>query len=98
MTTPVTVEEYQQAERAVTQQAARTGLRIHAVVTVLVWAGVILLNVFVASGFPWSIFVILGTGLGVFFHWYGNRRTDEDTRRRQQNVVQYPRTHSTTNA
>jgi hypothetical protein len=98
MTTLVTLEEYQRAERKVTQRAAWTGLRIHAVVTVLVWAGVILLNLFVASGFPWSIFVILGTGLGVFFHWYGYRRTDEDARRRQENVAQYARTHSTTNA
>jgi type III secretory pathway component EscV len=98
MTTPVTLEEYQRAERAVTQRAAWTGLRIHAVVTALVWAGVILLNVFVAPGFPWSIFVILGTGLGVFFHWYGYRHADDDTRRRQENVVQYARAHSTTNA
>ena len=96
MTTPVTLGEYQRAEREVTRREAWTGLRIHAVVTMLVWAGVILLNVFVASGFPWSIFVILGTGIGVFFHWYGYRKADEDTRR-QENAVQYARTHSTTN-
>ena len=60
--------------------------------TVFIWAGVVLLNVFVATGFPWSIFVILGTGLGVFFHWYGYRHISDDTRRRQETILQFART------
>lgn len=98
MTTPLTLQEYQRAEREITQRQASAGLRVHAAVTVLIWAGVILLNVLVATGFPWSIFVILGTGLGVFFHWYGYRHAEEDTRRQQDNLVHYARTHSTTKA
>jgi type III secretory pathway component EscV len=93
MTTPITLADYQRAEREVSQLQAWAGLRVHAAVTVLIWAGVVLLNVFVTSGFPWSIFVILGTGLGVFFHWYGYRHTDADTRRRQDSVLQYAHTH-----
>jgi hypothetical protein len=96
MTTPVRLEEYKQAERETSQRQASTGFRIHAIVTVFIWAGVTLLNVLVATGFPWSIFVILGTGLGVFFHWYGYRHAEGDTRRQQDSLVQYAHTHSTT--
>ena len=98
MTTPPSLEVYQQAEREVGRREARSGLRVHAVVTLAVWTGTILLNLFVATGFPWSIFVVLGSGLGLFFHWYGYRRADEDIRRRQEEVTQYARTHSTADA
>jgi hypothetical protein len=92
MTTPVTLENYQRTEREMTQRQAWAGLRIHAAVTVLIWAGAVLLNVFVATGFPWSIFVVLGTGLGVLFHWYGYRHTSDDILRRQETMLKSART------
>lgn len=94
MTTPVTLENYQRTEREMTQRQAWAGLRIHAAVTALIWAGAVLLNVFVATGFPWSIFVVLGTGLGlgVLFHWHGYRHTSNDTLRRQETIFKSART------
>jgi len=44
------------------------GLRVHAVVIALVWAALIPVNIFMAPGFPWSVFVVAGTGIGLFFH------------------------------
>jgi hypothetical protein len=79
--------------REFAQREAQSGLRVHAVVTVLLWALVIALNVTVASGFPWSVFVILGSGIGLFFHWLGAHRATEDTRRRQETIAQYVSTH-----
>jgi hypothetical protein len=84
----VTLETYQRAERDLAMADARKGLVVHAVVTLLVWAVVIPINVFVAAEFPWSIFVVAGTGVGLFFHWFGYRHTEADLRRRQNQVVQ----------
>ncbi|HEY3199705.1 MAG TPA: 2TM domain-containing protein [Actinomycetes bacterium] len=84
----VTVEEYQQAERELTMKDARKGLVVHTVVTLLVWAVVIPVNVFVAAEFPWSIFVVAGTGIGLFFHWFGYRHTEAELRDHQGQVVQ----------
>jgi hypothetical protein len=84
----VTVEEYQQAERELTMKDARRGLVVHTVVTLLVWAVVIPVNVFVAAEFPWSIFVVAGTGIGLFFHSFGYRHTEAELRQHQGQVVQ----------
>jgi 2TM domain len=56
------------------------------VVTVLIWASAIPVNVVVTPQFPWSVFVVAGTGIGLFFHWFGYRHTDRDIRRRQQRI------------
>jgi hypothetical protein len=42
----------------------------------------------VAPGFPWSVFVVAGTAIGVFFHWFGYRHAGRDIRRRQQRIEQ----------
>jgi hypothetical protein len=42
----------------------------------------------VAPGFPWSVFVVAGTGIGLFFHWFGYRHAEQDIRRRQQRIEQ----------
>ena len=34
-----------------------------------------------APQFPWSIFVVAGTGIGLFFHWFGYRHAGQDIRR-----------------
>jgi hypothetical protein len=61
-----------------------------------VWAVLIPINIFVADQFPWAIFVVLGTGIGVFFHWFGYRRTETDLRRRQQRIEAYASRHDET--
>ena len=82
----VTLEQYESAERQVSRHDASVGLWIHAIVTAVVWAALIPINIVVADQFPWSIFVVLGTGIGVFFHWSGFRRAELDIRRRQERI------------
>jgi fatty acid desaturase len=82
----VTLQQYEQAERQEAAHQAAVGLWIHVAVTALVWAALIPINVLVAPEFPWSIFVVLGTGLGVSFHWFGYRRADVDIRRKQERI------------
>jgi 2TM domain len=84
----ITLEQYEAAGRAVSLREARIGLRVHALVIVLVWAALIPVNIFVAPGFPWSVFVVAGTAIGVFFHWFGYRHAGRDIRRRQQRIEQ----------
>jgi 2TM domain len=84
----VTLERYEAAEREVSLRETLIGLRVHALVIVLVWAALIPVNIFVAPGFPWSVFVVAGTGIGLFFHWFGYRHAEQDIRRRQQRIEQ----------
>ena len=56
----LTLAEYQEAERNVALEEGRRGLTIHAVITVLVAIGLIVLNITVATEFPWSIFPVIG--------------------------------------
>lgn len=82
----VTLEQYEQAEREVTMHEARIGLVVHTIVTAVVWAVLIPINVIVAPEFPWSAFVVGGMSIGLFFHWFGYRRTEADLRRRQERI------------
>jgi 2TM domain len=84
----ITLEQYEAAEREVSLRETLIGLRIHALVIVLVWAALIPINIFVAPEFPWSAFVIAGTAIGLFFHWFGYRHAGQDIRRRQQRIEQ----------
>jgi hypothetical protein len=74
----VTLEQYEQAELEVSMREARTGLTVHAVVTVLVWAALIPINIVVAPEFPWSALVVAGMAISLFFHWFGYRRAEAD--------------------
>lgn len=83
----VSLERYQRAERELAVSAARKGFVIHAVVTALVWALVVTLNMTVADEFPWSVFPVLGMGIGLLAHWYyGYRKVDETTRQHQAEI------------
>ena len=83
----VSLDRYQRAEREMAVSEARKGFVIHAVVTLLVWALVIPLNVVVADEFPWSIFPVLGMGIGLLAHWwFGYRKADEMTRLHQADI------------
>ena len=82
----VTLREYEQAERELTLRDGRVGLVAHAVVTLVVWVVVTVVNVVATPGFPWALFVVGGTGIGLFFHWFGFHRAEIDLRRRQEKV------------
>lgn len=85
----VTLERYAAAERRLAGDEGRTGLRIHATVTVVVALALAVVNIFVAPEFPWAAFPAVGMGIGVWFHWYfGVRRGDEFMRRHQEQVKQ----------
>jgi hypothetical protein len=53
------------------------------------------INVFLAAEFPWAIFVVAGTGIGSFCHWFGYRHADQDLRRRQTRIEERARAHPT---
>jgi hypothetical protein len=84
-TSNVTLQAYQNAERDMAHQRERTGLLIHSIITVLVSALVIVINVTLAPEFPWSPFPVVGMSIGLAAHWwFGYRRLDEQLRSQQQ--------------
>jgi L-lactate permease len=83
----VTLESYKIEERRMSVIEARNGLRAHLVVTVIVCVALVVINVFVGSEFPWSIFPVVGMFIGVGFHWYfAVHKGDEYMRRHQSQV------------
>ena len=83
----ITVERYQAEERRLAAREGRRGFQIHATVTVVVVLALAVVNAFVASEFPWSVFPAFGMGLGVWFHWYfGVHRGEEFMMRHQDEV------------
>ena len=81
------LEAYQLAEREAAHEESRRGVRVHAVITVAVSIALVILNVTVASQFPWSVFAVAGMGIGLFMHWYfGVVRGDEFMERHQQDI------------
>lgn len=60
--------EYRKTRQAADEVAARMGLYVHASVFVLVCVGLALLNWFTSPEVLWSIWVVLGWGLGVLLH------------------------------
>jgi hypothetical protein len=57
------------------------------VVTAAVSVVLVVLNLTVATGFPWSPFPVAGMGIGLFFHWYfGLRRGAKELRRHQDTI------------
>jgi hypothetical protein len=85
----ITLESYQHAERKRALEESRRGFFIHAAITVVVLIGLIVLNVTVASEFPWAIFPVVGMSIGLFMHWYfGVARGEEMMRRHQREIEQ----------
>jgi hypothetical protein len=83
----MTLEQYKSQERQMAVREAQRGFRIHALVTAVVLVGLVALNVFVASEFPWAIFPALGMSIGLWFHWYfGVRRGDQFLVQRQHDI------------
>ena len=85
---------YEEEERRMAVAGARRGLVPHTVVTVLASLGLAVLNGFVASEFPWSVFPFVGMSIGVWFHWFfGVHRGAESMRRHQDEVEREARRH-----
>lgn len=87
MTTPITLQSYQHAERELAHGGARTGMVIHAVVTLVVSALLIVINVTLAAQFPWSAFPVGGMSIGLAAHWwFGYRNLDTELDAQQKRV------------
>jgi hypothetical protein len=82
----VTLDQYEEAERELGMREARVGFLVHAMVSLVVWAVLVPVNIFVADGFPWSAFVVGGMSIGLLFHWVGYRRAELDMRSRQHKI------------
>jgi 2TM domain-containing protein len=81
------LESYKQAERKLAVQEERHGFAVHAVITAFVSVALIVVNVFVASEFPWAVFPVAGMSSGLFVHWYfGVARAEELMHRHQEEI------------
>lgn len=86
MKEPVSLAQYKRAEQKVAANEGRRGLLVHAWISAVVVGGLVALNVFVASEFPWSVFPAIGMSIGVAFHYFGIRRIDEEVAARQDKI------------
>ena len=83
----LTVERYEQAERSIAHDEARIGLTVHGIVTAVVSIALVIINVTVAEGFPWSAFAVAGMVLGLAAHWwFGSHKLDEQLTAQQYKV------------
>lgn len=69
-TANITLHDYEAAERAMAHENATTGLVVHALITLLVSAGLIVINITLAPEFPWSAFAVGGMLIGLVAHWW----------------------------
>jgi 2TM domain len=85
----ITVEDYKQADRQLEREEARRGFTIHAIVYGLVMTGLIILNLTVATEFPWAVFPLIGWGIGLTMHYlFGLRWADQAITDRQARIQQ----------
>jgi hypothetical protein len=73
----ITLHEYEHAERVLAHEDAHRGLIAHGVVTVLVSALLIAINVTWTDAFPWSAFAVGGMTVGMLAHWWFGYRNLE---------------------
>ena len=81
--------DYKRADRQLEHQEARRGFTIHAIVYALVMTGLIILNLTVATEFPWAVFPLIGWGIGLTMHYlFGLRWADKTITDRQARIEQ----------
>ena len=86
----ITLEDYKRADRELEREAARRGFTIHAIAYGLVMTGLIILNLTLATEFPWAVFPLIGWGIGLTLHylfglrWVNKAITDRQTRIEQR--------------
>jgi hypothetical protein len=85
----ITVEDYKRADRDLEREQARRGFTIHAIVYAVVMTGLIILNLTVATEFPWAVFPLIGWGIGLTMHYlFGLRWADKAISDRQTRIEQ----------
>jgi hypothetical protein len=87
----ITLEQYKAAERVIAHDAARFGLLVHATITILIAALLIVINFALGDDttppdqVPWSVFAVGGMGLGLAAHWwFGYLNLEVDLRKQQE--------------
>jgi hypothetical protein len=84
---PITVQEYQTADRAVAIQESRRGFRAHATVYLLANALMITFNFVFVSDYLWFPFPLLAWALGLGMHYlFGVRLIGQEISNRQATV------------
>jgi hypothetical protein len=85
----ITLEDYKRADRQLEREEARRGFTIHAIVYALVMTGLIILNLTVATEFPWVVFPLIGWGIGLTLHYlFGLRWINKAITDRQARIEQ----------
>jgi hypothetical protein len=85
----ITLEDYKQADRQLEREEARRGFTIHAIVYAVVMTGLIILNLTVATEFPWAVFPLGCWGFGLTMHYlFGLRWADKAITDRQARIEQ----------
>jgi 2TM domain len=85
----ITVADYKQADQQLECEEARRGFTIHAIVYGLVMTGLIILNLTVATEFPWAVFPLVGWGIGLTMHYlFGLRWINTAITDRQMRIEQ----------
>jgi 2TM domain len=83
--TNITLHDYETAQQAMAHENATTGVLVHGIVTLLVGAGLIVINITLAPEFPWSAFAVGGMLIGLLAHWwFGYVKLDDQLTRQQQ--------------
>jgi hypothetical protein len=83
----ITLTDYEQAERVIAHEGARGGLITHGIITVLVSALLVVINLTLADEFPWSVFAVAGMTIGLLAHWwFGYRNLDTEVTARQHKI------------
>jgi 2TM domain len=86
----ITLEDYKRADRQQEREEARRGFTIHAIVYAVVMTGLIILNLTVATEFPWAVFPLVCWGFGLTMHylfgvrWVGKVITDRQAKVEQR--------------
>lgn len=84
-TANITLHDYEAAEREMAHEGAATGVVVHAIITILVCAGLIAINITLAPEFPWSAFAGGGMLIGLLAHWwFGYVKLDDQLTSQQQ--------------
>jgi hypothetical protein len=85
----IILEDYKRADRDLEREQARRGFFIHAIVYALVMIGLIVLNLTVATEFPWAVFPLVCWGFGLTMHYlFGVRWVGKVIADRQEKVEQ----------
>ena len=85
----ITLEDYKRVDRQLERRRARRGFTIHAIVYGLVMTGLLILNLTVATEFPWAVFPLIGWGIGLTMHYlFGLRWADKAITDRQARIEQ----------